>query len=174
MTATTVPLVETTTEDPRWDAFDLPSLAETTTQTVLSALELDPDGYEVSVLGCDDARIADLNADFRGKAKPTNVLSWPSEDRAAAIDGAAPHPARPDELGDIAIAWDTCAREAAEQGKDMRDHVTHLLVHGVLHLLGYDHIRDKDAALMEATEIRILARMGVSDPYDYQGAMTPE
>lgn len=70
----------------------------------------------------------------------------------------------PEELGDIAIAFDTCEREAAEQGKAMQDHVTHLLVHGMLHLLGYDHIRDADGDLMEATEVRILAKLGVNDP----------
>jgi len=72
----------------------------------------------------------------------------------------------PEELGDIAIAFGTCEREAADQGKPLRDHVTHLLVHGTLHLLGYDHVRDGDAALMEATEIRILADMGLANPYE--------
>jgi probable rRNA maturation factor len=70
-----------------------------------------------------------------------------------------------EELGDIAISYDTCAREAAEQGKSLNDHVTHLIVHAVLHLLGYDHVDDADAALMEATEIRVLAKLGVTDPY---------
>ena len=108
-------------------------------------------------MGCDDARIAELNGDFRDKPQPTNVLSWPSEERGAAQPGAAPAlPTGPDpELGDIAIAYETCAREAAEQGKPMADHVTHLIVHAVLHLLGYDHIRDADATLMEATEVEI-------------------
>ena len=173
MTTTTAPLVETATEDPRWDAFGLHPLAETVAQVVLSTLDLAPDGAEISLLGCDDARIATLNAEFRDKAGPTNVLSWPSEDRAALAEGQTPAPPEMSELGDIAIAWETCAREAAEQGKDMRDHVTHLLIHGVLHLLGYDHIHDKDAALMEATEIRILASMGVSDPYEQRRAMPP-
>jgi probable rRNA maturation factor len=71
----------------------------------------------------------------------------------------------PESLGDIAIAWETCAREAEAQGKPMANHVTHLLVHGVLHLLGYDHVEDEDALLMEGLEVRILASLGVSDPY---------
>ena len=71
----------------------------------------------------------------------------------------------PEPLGDIAIAWETCAREAADQGKPMAKHVTHLIVHGVLHLLGYDHVEEEDAALMEGLEVRILASLGVSDPY---------
>jgi probable rRNA maturation factor len=70
-----------------------------------------------------------------------------------------------EELGDIAISYETCAREAAEQGKSLDDHVTHLIVHAILHLLGYDHIDDSDAALMEGTEIRVLAKLGVSNPY---------
>ncbi|WP_374395524.1 rRNA maturation RNase YbeY, partial [Tabrizicola sp.] len=103
--------------------------------------------------------------------QPTNVLSWPSEERAAEVVGEAPDLPEPGEaddpesLGDIAIAWETCAREAEAQGKPMADHVTHLLVHGVLHLLGYDHIEEEDAALMEGLEVRILASLGVSDPY---------
>jgi probable rRNA maturation factor len=80
----------------------------------------------------------------------------------------APEPGEaedPESLGDIAIAFETCARESEEQGKPMADHVTHLIVHGVLHLLGYDHVEEEDAAVMEALEVRILASLGVSDPY---------
>ena len=119
----------------------------------------------------DDARIATLNADFRGKPQPTNVLSWPSEGRGADVAGEDPERPEPGEdddpemLGDIAIAWETCAREAEAQGKPMVDHVTHLVVHGVLHLLGYDHVEDADAAVMERLEVGILASLGVSDPY---------
>ena len=71
----------------------------------------------------------------------------------------------PEGLGDVAIAFETCEREAAEQGKSMKSHVTHLMVHATLHLLGYDHERDADAALMELTETKILAGMGIADPY---------
>lgn len=171
MTATMEPLVDTLIEDARWEAFGLAELAEAAAQATLTALRLPPEGFEISLLGCSDVRIAELNADFRGKPQPTNVLSWPSDERAASLDGVAPvrpSPGRPDmpeELGDIAIAWETCQREAHEQGKDARVHVTHLLVHGTLHLLGFDHVRDKDAALMEGHEVRILAAMGLNDPY---------
>jgi probable rRNA maturation factor len=171
MTATMEPLVDTLIEDVRWEAFGLTGLAEASAEATLRALGLSLDGFEISLLGCSDARIAELNADFRGKPQPTNVLSWPSDERGAEADGAAPqrpHPGRPEmpeELGDIAIAWETCLREAEEQGKDVRAHVTHLLVHGTLHLLGFDHVRDKDAALMEGHEVRILAGMGLADPY---------
>jgi probable rRNA maturation factor len=164
-------LVETMIEDARWEAFGLAALAERAASAALAGIELPAEGFSVSLMGCDDARIAVLNADFRGKPVPTNVLSWPSAERGAEFAGEVPelpepgNSEAPESLGDIAIAWDTCAREAEEQGKQMAEHVTHLLVHGVLHLLGYDHVEDEDAALMEALEVRILASLGVSDPY---------
>ena len=164
-------LVETVIEDPRWEAFGLAPLAEPAGRAVLAAFGLVPDGFVIGLMGCDDARISGLNADFRGKPQPTNVLSWPSEERGADLPGAAPDlpdpgpPDDPESLGDIAIAWETCAREAEAQGKTMADHVTHLVVHAVLHLFGYDHIDAADAAVMEGLEVRILASLGVSDPY---------
>lgn len=161
-------LTETLIEDDRWQAVGLPALAESAARVTLAHLGLDPQVFGISVLGCDDARIATLNADFRGKTQPTNVLSWPSEERGAEGAGAPPDPPGPDgdpELGDIAIAYDTCRREAAQAGKTLADHATHLLVHGVLHLLGFDHIRDEDATLMQATEVAILGKLGLSDPY---------
>lgn len=141
--------------------------ADTAVLATLRHLGLAEGDWEISLLGCDDARIAVLNGDFRDKPQATNVLSWPSDERAAETDGAPPVPPEgPDpELGDIAIAYDTCAREAAEQGKPMTDHVTHLLVHGCLHLLGYDHIRPADAALMERIEMEVLASLGIPNPY---------
>jgi probable rRNA maturation factor len=164
-------LVETMIEDARWEAFGLAAVAERAGRAVLARLELPGAGFAISLMGCDDARIAVLNADFRGKPQPTNVLSWPSQERGAEFAGEAPEPPEPGEaddpepLGDIAIAWETCAREAGEQDKPMVDHVTHLVVHGMLHLLGYDHVEEEDAALMEGLEVRILASLGVSDPY---------
>lgn len=173
MTATmSEPLVDTMNEEPRWGEIDLPGLAERAARATLVDQELDPAQWEISLLGCDDARIAVLNADFRGKPTPTNVLSWPSQDLASEEDGGEPWfpepfvPGEREGLGDIAISFDTCAREAAAAGKPMADHVVHLIVHGVLHLLGYDHIRDGDAALMEETEVRILAQLGILNPYE--------
>ncbi len=157
-------LTDTIIEDPRWDALALEQLAETAASAALSHLGLDPAAFEIAVLACDDARIAALNADFRGKPTPTNVLSWPSEDRDpdALPRGDAQ---MPEELGDIAIAWDTCAREAAESGRAPEQHVTHLVVHATLHLLGYDHVDDREATVMEAIETEILGKMGIADPY---------
>ncbi|QYK41430.1 MAG: rRNA maturation RNase YbeY [Paracoccaceae bacterium] len=165
------PLVDTVIEDARWETAGLGLLAEGAVRAVLADRGLAPEGFQISLMGCDDARIAALNADFRGKPAPTNVLSWPSEDLSDGNVGREPARPLPGEagdpwvLGDIAIAWDTCAREAGAQGKAMADHVTHLIVHATLHLLGYDHETESDAELMEGTEVRILRSLGVADPY---------
>ncbi|WP_037312018.1 rRNA maturation RNase YbeY [Ruegeria halocynthiae] len=161
--------LELTVEDPRWHGLE--ALASRAIQAVLDRCGLDSDLCEVSVLGCDDTRIAELNSEFREKSAPTNVLSWPAEDLAADTPGANPASPAPDfmgeiVLGDIAISYDTCLREASQAGKAMDDHVTHLIIHGVLHLLGYDHIRDPDATLMEAVEVDILGKLGIDDPYN--------
>ena len=158
--------VDCVVEDDRWG--DIAALAEIATDAALERVGLEPSVFEISLLACDDARITTLNADFRDKPKATNVLSWPSDERAAAMDGEmplAPQPGPDNELGDIAIAYDTCAREAVEAGKPMRDHTIHLLVHGTLHLLGFDHERDRDATLMEGLETEILGKLGIPDPY---------
>ena len=108
---------------------------------------------DVVVLLTDDAAVRDLNARFRDKDRSTNVLSFP------APETAEPH------LGDIVLAYGVCADEAAAQGKSLADHLSHLVVHGVLHLLGRDHEDDAEAEEMEAEEREILAGIGVADPY---------
>lgn len=165
------PLVDTLIEDARWEGAGLSGLADRAAAAVLADRGLAAKGFQISLMGCDDARIAVLNGDFRGKAMPTNVLSWPSEDLSDGDAGqvpAVPLPGDVDDpwvLGDIAIAYETCLREAVEQGKTLSDHVTHLIVHATLHLLGYDHEIDADAELMEGTEVRILATLGLANPY---------
>ncbi|MCC7321783.1 MAG: rRNA maturation RNase YbeY [Rubellimicrobium sp.] len=162
-------MVECLIEDHRWQALGLEGLAETAARAVFDRLGIDPGAFSVSVLGCNDARIAELNADFRGKPQPTNVLSWPSEERGAAVAGdmpALPRAGQGDgELGDIAIAHDICAAEAAAAGRSLHDHAMHLVIHGILHLLGFDHERDADAALMEGIETGVLGNLGIADPY---------
>ena|SRR5579864_9342561 len=119
-------------------------------------------GAEVSVLLCDDAAIAALNARWRGREGPTNVLSFPvprDEPDSRSSD-------RPTPLGDIAIAYETVAREAADHGKPLPHHLAHLAVHGFLHLLGYDHELEGEAERMERLERDILAEIGIPDPYD--------
>lgn len=156
--------VEVIIEDARWEESSLEAHAQTAVAAALSHLNLGE--MEVSILACDDARIAVLNSNFRDKPAPTNVLSWPSEERAPKRAGEHPDPPEKNmELGDLALAFETCQREAAEQGKSFDQHILHLIVHGVLHLLGYDHVREGDGDLMESVEIAILARLGVPDPY---------
>lgn len=160
--------VEVVIEDDRWAAAGLEALAARAAEAALGHLGLAPDDWEIALLACDDAEIARLNADFRGRSTPTNVLSWPSEERGADRPGgtpARPEPGPDPALGDVAIAYDTTAREAAEAGRSLADHATHLIVHATLHLLGYDHEDDRDAALMERLEVEILAELGVGDPY---------
>ncbi|WP_172292983.1 rRNA maturation RNase YbeY [Pseudoruegeria sp. HB172150] len=157
--------VDVVIEAPEWEALGLEALASRAAAAALAHLGLEPEDFETALLGCDDDRIAVLNEAFRGKPTPTNVLSWPSEERAAEVAGERPELPAPGELGDVAIAWGVCEREAAEAGKPVADHVTHLIVHGILHLLGYDHEDDADAALMERTEAEILATLGLPDPY---------
>ena len=160
--------VEIVIEDKRWADVSFKQLNDRAVAAALSIFDLDPSLFTVEILACDDTRIALLNRDFRGQAKPTNVLSWPSAERAASKDGDAPilPCANKDaELGDIAISYDTCALEAFQADKPLTDHLLHLLVHATLHLLGYDHQRDQDATLMERIEVKTLGKLGVDNPY---------
>lgn len=113
-------------------------------------------GWPVSILLADDAVMKYLNATYRQKNKPTNVLSFPP--------GDIPWPDY-DYLGDLALGFETCRKEAEARGVSLEDHAAHLIVHGLLHLAGYDHIDDEDAADMEARESAILENMGVANPY---------
>lgn len=160
--------VEIVIEDKRWAAVEFERLCDGAVEAALSNFDLNPSLFTVEILACDDTRIAVLNRDFRGQAKPTNVLSWPSAERAASKDGDAPmlpFVKRDSELGAIAISYDTCACEAVQARKPLADHLMHLVVHATLHLLGYDHQRDQDATLMERIEVRTLGKLGVDNPY---------
>jgi probable rRNA maturation factor len=122
-----------------------------------------PRAVEISVRLTSDQEVEALNAAWRGKDRPTNVLSFPMADplQLSAANVAGPELL----LGDIVLARGVCAAEAADKGVAVEDHAAHLLVHGTLHLLGYDHHDDKDAADMEAREIRALSRLGIANPY---------
>ena len=161
--------IEVLIEDRRWQQAELERLSVKALQAVLAHFNLWAAQFEVDILACDDARIAQLNGDFRETAKETNVLSWPSQERAALEDGADPNPidqvADDLSLGDIALSYSTCRSEADAAGLAFSDHILHLLVHSMLHLLGYDHKRDLDATLMEGLEIEILGKLGVNNPY---------
>jgi probable rRNA maturation factor len=115
------------------------------------------EGGDVSLCLADDAALRALNSRWRGVDKPTNVLSFPT--------APSERPGDFPTLGDIALAYETLAREAEDLGVPLADHYRHLVAHGFLHLIGYDHETDAEAERMEALEIRILARLGVGDPY---------
>jgi probable rRNA maturation factor len=143
-------MIEVEVEDWAWtDA--LANVAALAREAALAASG-EAETREIAINLTSDAAVADLNQRFRGRRGPTNVLSFPD--------------ARPQSrLGDIALAFGVTAAEAQAQGKPLADHLRHLVVHGVLHLLGYDHERDADADRMEAAEREILAGMNISDPY---------
>jgi len=116
---------------------------------------------EASLVLADDALMRGLNRDYRGRDRPTNVLTFANLDDA----GPAPGAGAPVLLGDIVLAYETTAAEAAAQGKPLADHFCHLVVHGMLHLLGFDHASAAQAERMEGLETRILKRLGIADPY---------
>jgi len=152
------PCVDIAVESELWSAE--PAAATTVRDAIATAAAavraLPAASGEVSVVLTDDAAMQKLNREWRGLDKPTNVLSFP----------AAPGTAAPTLLGDIVIAYETVAREAAAEGKLFAHHVAHLAVHGFLHLLGYDHDSDARAEEMERLETRILARLDVPDPHN--------
>lgn len=151
------PRIEISIECELWSSLgNVDELAEAAIAESIhqSGVRLRP-GAEISLLLCDDRFIRALNVQWRGRDAPTNVLSFPVPGQVQ----AAPM------LGDIAIAFETSAREAEEEGKIFGDHFTHLLVHGFLHLIGRDHLNEADAAAMERLERDILAALGIEDPY---------
>jgi probable rRNA maturation factor len=153
------PVVDVRVEAGDWPEPD--GWARLATQAVaLAAAMADApiaDAAEVSLLLSDDAHIRRLNRDHRGLDKPTNVLSFPQADTDDEVYGPL--------IGDIVIAEETLTREAGEAGISVRDHYAHMVVHGFLHLIGYDHMDDAEAEEMEELETAILARMGIQNPY---------
>lgn len=141
-----------------WAGLDVPQLAARAAGAVARALSPDASGGLVALLCTDDATMAALNAQWREKDGPTNVLSFPADEMPMI-------PGIPRPVGDIAMGAEICAREADAKGVAMADHATHLIVHGLLHLLGYDHVEDRDAAVMESLETEILGELGITDPY---------
>ena len=144
-------------QSPQWQAE--PESAATAHRAVLAAAKaLSTNNAEVAIVLTDDSAIRALNRDWRGLDNPTNVLSFPASRTIRPDRATAP-------LGDIVIAYETVAREAAREGKPFLHHLAHLAVHGFLHLMGYDHAADHEAAAMEQLERDILARLRVPDPY---------
>jgi probable rRNA maturation factor len=160
------PSVGVVVDDPRWRSR-LPDVARICRRAARSALAgtalRSARSVELCVRLADDDVVAELNGRFRGKRAPTNVLSFPQHQGGALR--ALEEGSGLFMLGDVVLGYETVAREAARDGKPLADHVAHLVVHGVLHLLGLDHVSDAAAARMEAFEVSALARLGVGDPY---------
>lgn len=147
---------------PRWrDALpEAARIAEAAARAALAGCGRAPAApAELAIVLGDDALLRDLNRTWRGQDKPTNVLSF------AAGEDAPPAPGAPLLLGDVVLGFETVAAEAAQQEKPLAHHLAHLVIHGVLHLLGFDHQEAAEAARMEALETRILAGIGIPDPY---------
>lgn len=138
-------------EDDAWNVFQAGVLLEQAVLYGLDYMDLADQNHELSVVLTNDQNIKALNRDYRAKDRPTNVLSFPQYDEVV--------------LGDIVISFQTIEREAKEQGKTLEDHFQHMVVHSLLHLLGYDHIEEDDAQDMEELEINILAKLNVKNPY---------
>ncbi|HEY7383351.1 MAG TPA: rRNA maturation RNase YbeY [Beijerinckiaceae bacterium] len=152
-------LLEVIIENGDWASLgDAEALATRAVEAAFAVADNPPRGpVEISLLLSDDASVQDLNRRWRGLDKPTNVLSFPAS-APRSSDGIRA-------LGDLVLAWETVAREAEQEGKPVADHVTHLVVHGTLHLLGYDHEIEHEAEAMEAREVEALARLGIANPY---------
>jgi probable rRNA maturation factor len=137
-------------------------LAQRAAEAATAVAGRDAEALEVSVMLTDDAQIRELNKTWRGKDKATNVLSFPAPTPPGI---ALPGDAGPRHLGDIALAYETLVREAEDESKAFTHHFAHLIVHGVLHLLGYDHEAEAEAELMEGLEVKALSTLGIADPY---------
>jgi probable rRNA maturation factor len=162
-------LVDVEIEDANW-LLKVPDAQKRVVAAVMETFNhLKPDlDVDIVVLLTDDSEMRSMNIQFRQKNAPTNVLAFPSVDFKYIIagqKGSKTKPSVPLHLGDIALGFETCLREATEQKKSLPDHLTHLTVHGALHLLGFDHEAVDAAGAMEALETDILAKLGVSDPY---------
>lgn len=147
--------------DARWAAVDaaLEPAVNAAVRAAIGHAGLEAAAAEISVVLGDDALVRQLNRDYRGKDSPTNVLSF------ALTEGEPAPETGPVMLGDVVLAFDTVAREAREQSKSERNHALHLVVHGVLHLMGYDHGSEAEARVMERMETRVLAELDIADPY---------
>jgi probable rRNA maturation factor len=141
------------------------ALCRRAAQQAIAAWAVDRATAELSIVLGDDALLQRLNSAWRGKDAPTNVLSFPAQEFGGQSLPPAP-PGVPLPLGDVVLGFETIRREAAEQGKTLADHLAHLTVHGVLHLLGFDHEAEAEAERMEALERDVLSRLGIADPYE--------
>jgi len=155
-------IVSIAVEEPGWR--QIPALDELTQDAVNATLanaRAAHENFETAFLFTNDDAVAGLNSKWRGKPSPTNVLSFPAKNAPVAQGESRP-------LGDVVLAWGVVSREAASQGKTLPHHAAHLIVHGLLHLLGHDHETDEEAAVMQQLETQIMKDLGFPDPYERQ------
>ena len=167
-------IINITFKDKRWVKIPLEEIAKGALKLIIDKFLGQDNNFEVSILASDDAEIRELNKNFRGNDSSTNIISWPEHETQSNQPGHIPNLVyklksgfeRLTFLGNLAISFDRCSSEAEEKNIKFEDHVLHLLLHGCLHLIGFDHQNDLDANLMEDIEIRLLSVVGIKNPYE--------
>ena len=163
-------MIEFIKEKKKWGKKKSVVIANQAVNSTLVHLSLDPDKFEIAILACDNEKIQELNSDFRGINKNTNILSWPEKDLSPKVSGTMPMKPEPINrepmfLGNLAISFEFIVKEAEKLNKDFYNHLYHLISHGTLHLLGFVHELELDAKIMENKEREILSKVGIVDPY---------
>jgi probable rRNA maturation factor len=163
-------MIEFINESKKWGKKKSVVIANQAVNSTLVHLNLDPDNFEIAILACDNEKIQELNSNFRGINKNTNILSWPEKDLSPKVSGTMPMKPEPINrepmfLGNLAISFEFIVKEAEMLNKDFYNHLYHLISHGTLHLLGFVHELELDAKIMENKEREILSKVGIVDPY---------
>ena len=163
-------MIEFINESKKWGKKKSVVIANQAVNSTLVHLNLDPDKFEIAILACDNEKIQELNSNFRGINKNTNILSWPEKDLSPKVSGTMPMKPEPINrepmfLGNLAISFEFIVKEAKKLNKDFYNHLYHLISHGTLHLLGFVHELELDAKIMENKEREILSKVGIVDPY---------
>ncbi len=163
-------MIEFINETKKWGEKKSVVIANQAVNSTLVHLNLDPDNFEIAILACDNEKIQELNSNFRGINKKTNILSWPEKDLSPKVSGTMPMKPEPINrepmfLGNLAISFEFVVKEAKKLNKDFYNHLYHLISHGTLHLLGFVHELELDAKIMENKEREILSKVGIVDPY---------
>ena len=160
-------------KDDRWKKIPLQKIAQSSLNLIVDKILHKEKQLEISILASNDFELAKLNKQYRGSSTPTNILAWPEHDFKRSTPGALPNYTSTsygdfdglDFIGNLAISFDRCSIEAQEENISLEDHITHLLIHGFLHLIGFDHENELDATLMEEIEKRLLFQLGIKNPY---------
>lgn len=164
-------------KDDRWKKIPLQKIAQSSLNLIVDKILHKEKQLEISILASNDFELAKLNKQYRGSSTPTNILAWPEHDFKRSTPGALPNYTSTsysdfeglDFIGNLAISFDRCSIESEETNIIFDNHLTHLLVHGCLHLIGFDHHDELDARLMEDVERKLLSELGIKNPYETIG-----